>query len=94
MRKNLFLKGLKEETLTYRVTELFKKFPERQAFKKHFRVLDIRRVELNVLGNWVYDEMFGILIDINWLRYPNRSLKVRLRENYAQELFKCFESNK
>lgn len=57
-------------------------------------LLGVKDVTLNLLGNWIYDEMFNILIDINDLSYPNRNLKTRVKKAYTQKLFEHLESNK
>lgn len=92
--KELILKGLKEETISYSVEEILTKFPQRSLFKKHFQTLNLQRVTLNQLGNWLFDQDFGILLQVDTLPYPNRKIKTRAKGWYAQELFLHFEKNK
>lgn len=92
--EELIKKGLFEDTISYSKNELLTKFPQRNEFKHYLTLLDINRVTLNRLGNWIFDPNFHILVDINLLPYPNRHLKIRLKEWYAQELFKHFENNR
>lgn len=92
--KELILKGLKEDTIRYSSTDLLKGFPNKMALQEHFIMLKITSVALNHLGMWLYDDNFGILIDIRELPYPNRSLKVRAKKEYTQQLFAHFEKNK
>lgn len=92
--EELIKKGLFEDTITYSKSDLLTKFPQRKELQQHLTSLDITKVTLNHLGNWVFDPYFYILIDTNLLPYPNRRLKSRLKEQYTLELFKHFESNK
>ena len=92
--KELILKGLKEDFIRYSITDLLKGFSHKESLKKHLTLLGKYEVTLNVLGNWVYDEMFNILIDVNELAYPNRNLKTRVKKEYTQKLFEHLESNK
>ena len=92
--KELIIKGLKEDFIRYSITELLKGFSENGSLKKQLMLLGVKDVTLNVLGNWIYDEMFNILIDINDLSYPNRNLKTRVKKAYTQKLFEHLESNK
>lgn len=92
--KELILKGLKEETINYTSEELFKGFGQKEKLKKHLTLLDIYKVTLNVLGNWIYDEKFNILIDVNSLQQSNQKLKTKAKKEYTQKLFKHLESNK
>lgn len=92
--KELILKGLKEDTIRYSTDELLTKFPQRALFKKHFQTLDLHHVTLIHLGNWLFDEDFGITLQVDLLPYANRKLKARAKEWYAQELFNHFEENK
>lgn len=92
--KELILKGLKEDTIRYSATDLLKGFPNKMALQDHFILLKITSVTLNHLGMWLYDDHFGILIDIKELPYPNRNLKARAKKAYTQQLFAHFEKNK
>lgn len=92
--KELILKGLKEDFIRYSITDLLKGFTHKESLKKHLTLLGKYEVTLNVLGSWVYDEMFNILIDVNELAYPNRNLKTRVKKEYTQRLFEHLESNK
>lgn len=92
--KELILKGLKEDFIRYSITELLNGFSEKVRLKEHLILLEVKEVTLNVLGNWIYDEMFNILIDVNELAYPNRNLKTRVKKAYTQKLFEHLESNK
>lgn len=92
--KELILKGLKEDFIRYSITDLLKGFSHKESLKKHLTLLGKYEVTLNVLGDWVYDEMFNILIDVNELAYPNRNLKTRVKKEYTQKLFEHLESNK
>lgn len=92
--KELIQKGLKEDFFKYSSTELLKKFPQKAALDKHFKVLRVYSLTLNRLGTWQFDETFNVLIDIRELGYPNRSLKIRAKELYTKKLFEHFESNK
>lgn len=91
--KELLLKGLYEDTIRYSTEELLTKFPQRARFKKHFQTLDLHRVTLRHLGNWLMDEDFGITLQVDLLPYPNRKLKTRAKEWLAESLFDHFEEN-
>ena len=92
--EELIRKGLFEDTITYTKNEILTKFPQRKELKDDLELLDINKVTLNHLGNWIFDPYFHILIDINLLPYPNRHLKTRLKDWYVRELFKHFKNNK
>jgi len=92
--KEFILSGLKEDTIRYSTDELLAKFPQRSLLKKHFNSLDLHQVTLNQLGNWLWDEYFHILLQIDTLPYPNRKIKARAKDWYAQDLFLHFEKNK
>lgn len=92
--KELILKRIKEDEIRFSTTELKKGFSKKVALQEHFNLLELHSTRLLHLGNWLYDDMFGILIDISELPYPNRSLKARAKKEYTERLFKFFESNK
>ena len=92
--KELILKGIKEEEIHFSTTELKKGFSKKGALEQHFKLLTVHSTTLNVLGNWLYDDVFGILMDVSNLPYPNRGLKARVKKEYTERLFAFFESNK
>ena len=92
--KELILKELKEETIRYSSAELLKGYSKKNQLQEYLILLKITSVTLNHLGNWLYDDQFGILIDVSELSYSNRSLKTRAKKEYTQQLFEHFEKNK
>lgn len=92
--KDLILKGLFESTICYSQKQLLYDHPHRHKFEKDLDLLEIRTVTLNVLGYWVYDEQMSILIDTEFLAYPNRKLETRVKSEYVGLLYEHFEKNK
>lgn len=91
--KELILKGLKESDFRYTVEALLRGFSDSNKLKKHLQSLKITELTVNVLGGWVYDPTFRILIAIEALPYPNRKLSYRVKHTYREQLLQHFESN-
>lgn len=89
--KELILKGLAEDRYSFSLSDFFKDLSFEEVLMDRARQLNIEKIKIIHLGDWLYDEKFNFLFDINDLPESDKSLKYRLKESYALKMIEHLE---
>lgn len=89
--RELILKGLAEDRYSFSLSDFFKDLSFEEVLTEKARQLHVDKIIIIHLGDWLYDEKFNFLFDINDLPESDKPLKIRLKESYALKMIEHLE---